>query len=336
MISKSDLYDFIPIVLFFAFSVIVMPFVPQEYKFIVNVVGMGLCFMSVVVLQEMLEWQAASYTHINMLCRPSGVELDLFVDRIETKEIAPNVFSTRMILGEKAKHPIYGELEYVILNHRLTWEDRMLFTKGQAVYKGCIIDHPKSAQITVYEPYMGKADMDHTSSVPVFWLKEAPRDYDLPENVDVIESFDEEKLRREIRELKMENTELKRRALYWHQEAIRLEEVNMQLKNELHGVLSSKSDQKQAIVEQLLTALEAHTKISKAVKMFTGRSFTFNKTMAYLFLGLACLGLVAWKFEDITLWLSNPTNQFFIIIFGVVCLAVIYVVKAGNKTVVEI
>jgi hypothetical protein len=351
-VDKSQLYDFLPVVLIFTWMGVITPLFPAEYRLPANYLGMGLCIGMMAMISEFLKWKAAEFTHIDANVRPSNLKLDLYVKEMETAEITPGVCATKLTLGEKVVHPFYGKLaagSEIIIKHMMKWEDRMMYGSAKAWFKDQIIDHPKSAMVTLYETEI--SDMDHLEAIPVFWLKEAPLDYNLPDNLDpeaisifegktVVEGgtkrsaaaymFDVNKVKKENETLKTMNVEEKRQALSWHQKAIRLEEVNEQLKNELHAVLSSKSDMKQAVIEQVLTALEAYTKIRNALKSLQGGNW-LTKGVILLILGVMIVGGFLINPEAVTTFISNRTNQAFIIILVALVAFALYIAKRRKQ-----
>ena len=192
--------------------------------------------------------------------------------------------------------------------------------------------------------------MDHLNPIPVYLLKDAPGDFLLPEDQPMLETakageyltkkivsegkeitgatllFGYQKLKKENENFVTRNTELQRQALHWHQVAVRLEEVNKQIKNELHSVLSSKSDQKQAVVELLLTCLEAHTKIRNAIRAFSPSPW-LNRAFAFLILGIMGIGVFMTNPGNILGWLSDRQNQLFIIVLSAVTVFVFVYAK---------
>jgi len=334
--EKSQIYDILPIFAMFAWMMIMPILVPRDFmlRHVLNTVGMVFSIMSMVVVNEALKWKAAEFTHIKATCRPSNIQLDIFFKELETIEIEPGTCATKLSLAEKMIHPFYGVLDqYIIIKHELKWEDRMTFEAGKAIFKGQIIDHAQSAKVVLYEPH-NVFDMDHLNPVPVFWLREAPNDSQYPQQMSILaqiagdqeysaELFNYSEVYKEMEMLKGRNIELKRQALRHHQDKIRLEEVNDQLKNELHAVLGSKSDQKQCVVEQVLTALEAHTNIRTALQSLQPTSW-LTRGFIMLFLGLAVVGLFLVNPGEIMGWLSIKQNQFFIIILAGVVAGIYY------------
>lgn len=336
--ERSDLYSLIWIVVLFVWMNVITPFIPEGYRNVVGILGLVVCVVGMVTLDQFLKWTAASWTYIELVCRPSNVKLHLFVKDLETVEVEPNVYATQLILAEKIKHPFYQTLQYIVLKHKFPWEERMQFRPGKAVYKGYVVDHPKTARAVAYEPFEGSFDVDHLNPKPIFWLKEAPGDYYIPETVlqapltvangGGATAFEMERLIKENEDLKKQIAEEKRSKLDWHQKAVRLEEVVDQLKNELLAVLKSKADFKGAVIEYMLTIREAQLKIENALKQMRGFRFTLSKWVAILILGLAAIGVYMLYPEQVIAWLSQSQNQLFIIILaGVVVFAYYYARK---------
>lgn len=357
--ERSKIYEFLPILMMFTWMMVTPFMYPRnlQMRYALNMMGMVVCVAFMVVTNEVLKWKAAEFTHIDGICRPSRTRMHIFVTEIETAEIEPGVYATKLKLGEKLNHSFYGPIEKggnVVVKHDLPWEVRMQFGQGKAVFKDQVVDHPKSAQVILYEP-LGTFDMDHLNPVPVFLLKDAPGDYELPEDQIILETggagelltkrvlsegktltgasllFAYQKVKKENEDLKNRSIELQRQGLHWHQVAVRFEEVNKQIKNELHSVLSSKSDQKQAVVEMLLTLLEAHTKIRNALKEV--RPVTWmNKAVVMMVIGFLCVAVFLTNPGDIMGWLSIQQNQGFIVILaGVIGFAYFYATQKRGR-----
>ena len=335
-VERSEIYDFLPI-LVLILTMMLTPQIPQDIRQIFQVVGIAGCFMAMFGVDAVMRVTAAKYPHIEMLCRPSGKKLRLFIKEngISSKEIEPGVYATKIDLGVKVKHEFYHMLEYVVIKHRLRWEERVELTGGKAMFKGYLVDHPQTAKITVYEPFLGSVDVDHLSPIPVFWLKEAPRDFYMPEmalaatvmangGLTHQEMFDVRELQMENDALISQNTELKRQSMNWHQEAIRLGEVVDALKNELNAVLKSVKDFMGNVVEYFLTLREQQLTIEHGLKKLRRSKITLTKALVALILGLALIGVFIYNPGDVMGWLSYRENQFFVIVLAVIGAAAAY------------
>jgi len=289
-----------------------------------------------VVVNEMLKYKASEFTHLDCICRPSRARLHLFVTFYETRELRPGWYATALTLGEKVTHEFYGQIEkggQVVITHWGAWEERLIFGKGKALFKDQIVDHSKSAMIVLHED-TDTFDMDHLSPIPVFMLKDAPGDYYLPDDFPVLSNvagdilqktvimegktvtgarllFAYQKVKKANEGLSNRNNELQREALDWHQKYIRGEEVNKIIKTEMHGNLSSKSDFKQAVVEQVTTLLEAHVKIRNALRELKPANW-FTRALVTLILGVMCIGVFLMNPGGLMQWISIASNQMFI------------------------
>lgn len=355
--DRSQYFQFLPIIIMFTWMMITPFLFPYNWviRYAMNMVGMVISICFLVVTNEVLKWKASEFTHIDATCRPSNNRMHIYVKEIETVEIEPGIFATNLTLGEGTNSKFYGAIEKegnIVFKHWGQWEDRMHFSQGKALFKGQVVDHAKSAKVILYEPE-GTFDMDHLNPIPVYLLKDAPGDFLLPEDQPMLETakageyltkkivsegkemtgatllFGYQKIKKENENFVTRNIELQRQALHWHQVAVRLEEVNKQIKNELHSVLSSKSDQKQAVVEQVLTALEAHTKIRSALKSLMPTPW-LNKAFAFLILGILGIGVFLTNPGNILDWLATKSNQLFVIILSAV-LVFVYVYAKQKK-----
>ena len=141
-------------------------------------------------------------------------------------------------------------------------------------------------------------------------------------------------LEAQIQRLRLENAEYKRQALEWHQKFIQAEEVIDQLKNELLAVLRSKADFKASVIQYMLIIREAQLRIEHAIKQLRGKTFTITKWVAITIIALAVIGAFIFvpNFSNtVILWLSNPANQFFVIVLAVIIGFVIYYAKRRGR-----
>jgi DNA-directed RNA polymerase len=137
-----------------------------------------------------------------------------------------------------------------------------------------------------------------------------------------------EDLKRKIETLKTENLELRRRAYEYHQKWIQQEEINEQLKNELAAALAAKSDFKSAVVEYMLTIREAQLTIMNALKSMRRGYMQFGMWIALTVIAVALIIYFSYYPDQayrLQLWLSQPTNQIFVIAaIGIVAFAIFY------------
>ena len=333
----GDLYDFLPLGAFFLWTFVVTPLFPPEQRGIWGPLGMGICVGVMVVIDEALMLMAAKYTHLLVICRPSNITLNLFFKTVETIEIQPGLFSSKFYLGEKVKHPYYQVMEYCVFKHWDILENRLEYTTRKVKFKGNEVTHSRSAVVTVYEETI--SDVDHLQPIPVFWLTEAPRDYYNPQDYyrEVVapqleanggqqmlqslshkERFDIRKLQKDNMELQGKAVEYERQALYWHNLAVKGEQVIKQLKNELHAVLSSGSDQTQAVVEMLLMWLGAHVDIREALKAAKGPFSWFNKKIILPALAVLAVIVFILNPDPIMYHLAQKEVQALIFILAVI------------------
>jgi len=324
-VDKSDAPIIGIIGFMFVWQYLIVPQFPIESRMWIAPFGTVGAIGLIWFMDSLLKWQAASYTHIEAICRPSGLKLQLFVKSLETKEIIDTDettntsesygFATVFYLAEKIKHPFFNILEYVVIRHRLKYEDHFRFTPGKAVYKGQIVDHPKSAKIILYE--LSEADVDHLSPVPTFWLKDAPGDYYLQPETTLPNggklTIDQAQILTENQQLKNERAEYKRQAIDWHQKAVQLGEYVEHLKGELDAVLGSKTKFKVAVLEYMLTFREAQIRIENAIRHMKGVQITWTKVMALTAVSFAVIGAFVLDVGGVREWFSNGTNQFFVI-----------------------
>jgi len=344
-LDMGDIYDFAPIVAFFLWTFVFTPLLPEDQRRILGPLGMVIPIVFMILLEQSLKWMASEYTHILAICRPSNVQLDLFINFKQSLEIKPGLFSTKLTLGQQVKHPYWQILEYLVIKHWNTWEDRIEYTKRKVKFKGEWVTHNKSAVVTLYEETT--SDIDHLNPVPTFLLTEAPKDvYDpadryreivapmlaangggLGQGLSEDQWFDLEKLQKRNIDLESENVELERQALDKHNKWIKGERVIKHLKNELFGFMSGESEQKPAVIEQVLTALEAHTKIREALRELRGPWGFLNKTL--VFGALIIVGIIIFVVnpDPIMYWVAQGEIQGLLLILAVIGGVVYYYSK---------
>lgn len=341
-LDMGDVYDFLPLGAFFLWTFVITPLFPLEQRGIWGPLGMGLCVGVMVVIDEALMLMAAKYTHLLVICRPSNIALNLFFKTVETIEIQPGLFSSKFYLGEKVKHPYYQVMEYCVFKHWDILENRLEYTTRKVKFKGNEVTHSRSAVVTVYEETI--SDVDHLQPIPVFWLTEAPRDYYNPQDYfrEVVapqleanggqqmlqqlspeERFDIRRLQKDNMELQGKAVEYERQALYWHNLAVKGEQIIKQLKNELHAVLGSEGDMQQAVVEMLLMWLGAHVDIREALKAAKGPFSWLNKRLIGVFAAVAVIALFILNPDPIMSWLVRKDIQALLFI-SLVIVGVIY------------
>lgn len=357
--ERSQIWQYIPIFVMFTWMMVTPFLFPHDWtlRYLANMLGMVISISFLVVTNEMLKWKASEFTHYDCICRPSRNRLHLFITTLESVEIPqrPGFYATALTLGDKLEHSFYGTIEkggQVVITHWGEWEKRMVLGKGKAIFKDQVVDHAKSCMIVLYEP-PDTFDMDHLSPIPVFELAEAPGDFYIAEDYQLLKTSVPIELlkkkvltggetmtgavllkqyldlKRDSEDLKIRNSELSRQAHHWHQEAVRGEEVLKQVKNELHAVLSSRSDMKQAVVEQVATSLEAHTKIRNALKELKPVNW-LSRALVMLILGVMTLGVFLMNPGGVLQWLSVASNQFFVFII-VLAVAFVYFYTQQRK-----
>jgi len=136
-----------------------------------------------------------------------------------------------------------------------------------------------------------------------------------------------EAFRSEVERLKLENAELKRQALEWHQKFIQAEQVIDQLKNELAAVLAAKADFKTSVIQYMLTIREQQLRIEHAIKHLKRPTISFGKWMAITVIALATIAAFVFSpglSQKLIAWLSTPGNQFFLIVLAIIVGLIVY------------
>jgi len=349
--DKSDVYEAIPIFSLIAWMVLfdqVSPFLPPTWRAPVKWVGFILPFMTMAGIELAYIYRTSPYPYVEMFISPRNQKLRFYIKKpIETREVKPGEYATKLNLAFPVKHPYYHVIESLVIHHEGLWDKRVKFQPGKAWYKEEVISHPQTTFLVVEEKAKGSFDIDHSSPVPAFRLVWAPGDYYLvkellkPVNVDDPGSnpsgnpggavqvadlrFEDVELRKRVEELEHENAELRRQAYDWHQKYIRAEQVIDQLKNELMAVLKSKADFKASVIQYMLTFREQQLTIANALKKLQGPRIAFSKWLAITLIAIA--GLIWLQYNPDVLakiqsWLSVTTNQIFVLVALVIAFAI--------------
>ena len=272
------------------------------------------------------------YRYVRAVLRPVNKVLHLFVRNIETKRVYGNIYSTTLELAYPVKDPYYGKVKRYSIKHTFRFGDRFRFTHGIASYEGLDVKHGQTCQIVLYQLPEGSFDLDKSEAIPMYWLAEAPGDYNLP----ILKGFgvqdlglnpDTSKIVLDYQRLLQEHAAVKKQALDWHQRAIKNEEIIEHQANELMGLLESKSDFKHAVREEVITLLELYATLENILKHYGLGKFTFTKLMALTIIAalvVAYLWANPQQLEGLQNWLNVQTNQIFLIIIIAIIGIVVY------------
>lgn len=307
--NRDKLFEDIPI---FALLLIliVMRFVPPEYKDYLLWGGVGSALGFIILSEYAFRVRAAQYLYILGIVCPSNEKLHMFIkeprDGVHSREIDPNGhwYETPLTLGEPLRSKNFQGVRQFVLKHQLTWEKRFIALPGHALYRGYSVPHPRTATLVLWIPKEGQTMIDHCEPIPVFVVAHAPRDYYLaadPVTVDVPAVTNEKPgtdielskndanalaFKQENEELKRKNVELERYGFTQHRNIIRIEGEFRQIKNEFRGALSRTRDVSKLVLEELLTVLSAHSEIEEAVNEYRKRPWiTITVGLALLILG---------------------------------------------------
>ncbi|RLI47481.1 hypothetical protein DRO69_00430 [Candidatus Bathyarchaeota archaeon] len=125
--------------------------------------------------------QASQYTYIHAVTRcyqKKTKHLHLFVTNVDSKEFYDGLYATILTLGVPVKLDPFGEFSKCVILHQYPYEVRMKFDQGKAKYKGFRVTHSKTCDVVLVLRKV--VDTDHAEPIPVFWLKDAPGDIDIP------------------------------------------------------------------------------------------------------------------------------------------------------------
>jgi len=372
--ERQDIVQFAFFLVFFAYLMFIdMLGLTGMRRTLAGLGGIALIVLLMFVEEWVLFVMASKYTYVRALVRPSNKFLHLFYKRALSKCVDPikSIYATRLILGEPVKIEPYGEVKEIVVIHKFPWDQRMTFRTGFAWYKGFRVFHPQAAYVEFYERPHAQFDVKFMEPIPVYNLHSASRDYyllmgglltgnpemsgqlsvlkekigeeTLPEGYSSVDELLQEldKLRAENQALKDELAEVRRQAMDWHQEAVRLEEQLVHVRNELAGLIKSKPDFRNAVIEEMLVIREAQGGIERAIKHLRGRRFEWMpdwKTLGTMVIGLGVLAIVYLRWRDIAVgmqrfmsYASVWQNQLFLLgVVAIIGLTFFYAWKKGR------
>ena len=365
-IDKSDIYQFLPIFLLIGWMMFVQNYVKvyhPELEQIAGWMGMALIFVSMFAITFVYEYMAGTYPYVEAICNgyPNN-KLRFYIRELEADQpIEAGYYGTTIIPNWGLSHPkIKGKVETLYIHHRGLWAQRAGFHPGRAMFYGESIRHPAVTNVVlqeiaipniervkgepVYELVWG--NMDETSN-PIIndkyksWLKgkktvkpSNTQDATLPSAEANGISHDDKMLMVENQRLNRINRELKRRSMSDHSVRLATEETSDLIKNELGATLEIPTKFMAAVVRFVLALWEAFGGIDNVVKTWGKGKVTMTKWISLTILGIAVLIFFYMNpapVQRMYEWLSMGNNQIFVLLFGAIAAAGIYLYSRKRK-----
>lgn len=350
--DKSDIYSMGWLVILYVYLLVVSNFVPEgSSRSIAGMFGLVIIVMGIFVQDIVFIWKTAPYPYLRLLVRPSGKIIRLFIAEkgvhSERLEKVPYMWATTITAQFPYGWMTFSKVKKLTILHEYPWAKRVKFTPGQAAYMGYTVNHPKVENLKVYEYPKGSFSLDHGEPMPIFRLKEASQDYFLPDiPLGVLYSSTQRDPAREIplmmkmvNRIKQDETalaETERDSLEWHRKSIKLEERVKKQDNEIRGLLEEKSDNVDAVIEQLLSYVEEHQTIENAYKHMKGQrpSLTFGKWIAITFIAIAAMVLLYVMRDQLGSAgsaLNNPAVMIFAVLVVIAFCVLLYYLAVEKK-----
>jgi hypothetical protein len=180
--EKSEFYDMFPIFAMVIWMIVMKHvYLPEPWysvSFFGLLVTIVLCMFATEVIYKFVTSESL---FIEAFTAPSGERLRFFVKDVESRKLGFNQYSTVLKLRWKIKHRDFGKIDKIVINHTRSFYERVIFRPGWAVYAGQRIKHPQTAVIVLDEEPGSNFDVDHVTPIPVYRLRWALGDYQLPE-----------------------------------------------------------------------------------------------------------------------------------------------------------
>ena len=356
--DRQDAFQFGLFIVFFVYLSIVGSFTTGILHDILGYLGIFGMIGAFIAEEWVLMWMASNYGALVVIIRPTNKKLFLFHDGVYSKKIAGsrNDYMSRIVLGKPIEYEPYGEVKEIIVHHEHPWGQRVHYDVGATKYEGFRIKHTHMADLELYERKHGTFDLSFLEPIPVFDLRSGSGDYYLQFNsaletqidkhildgMTETEVFDLDIMVNENKTLKDELREVKRQAMDWHQAAVRTSEQLEQVQNEMAGLMKSKPDFRNAVVEEFLVLREIYGGIDNALKNLQEPKFGFTwdwKMGSALILGLSVTLLAYFKWDSLVggsnafmIWISVGQNQILIITLALIGAGVAYWSKQRGKT----
>ena len=344
--ERQDALQLFMFLMFFVYlGVVDKLFVKEPAHTIAGVGGVFLFFGLFFLEEYILFFFASHYGCLAVRMRPSNRRVYLFHERVNSRKLSgeENFFESQVILGEPAKLPEFGQVKDLVrIFHEFPWAQRVKYGVGVVRYKGFRVNHSHMAELEIWDRLAGRYDTSLLEPHPAYNLRAGSGDFDLHFNPSLgITVLDPEleledggkisgaALKQRYEDILIENLTVKdelrettRQARDWHQAAIRAGEQLEHVQNEMAGLMKSKPDFRNAVIEEFLIERDVHGGVDAAIKHMQPPRFGVKfdtKTLGYLGLAAGVLLLINYKWKDLLggskfllSWLSILQNQIFV------------------------
>jgi hypothetical protein len=316
--------------------------------------GMAVSVVVIVLADKVAQWEASKYFALELIVRPQQKRLRIYVkessEDIQSTLVDPDrmVYKTTLECEPVLWEP-YGKISIIELLHELTWEKRIVGVGGKVVFRGLSgIQHNKLAILTVWEPkeVKGRLDPKRLEFVPVFTIAEAPRDWSMmaepaemldtglttaiiPANGQQLAAATEEIYKAEIQTLKQDLATTKTDLRLEQQRSVRVHGFVGDVVNSFYGAIGKTRDIGKLVLEEILTAMAAHTDITEAVKEYHPSNL-FKLTRNAVIVIVAVLAVVCIMNADVRAWISQYI-VWFILAFAAAVILIFYLRERDKR-----
>jgi len=186
VVSKSELYMLGWVSLLYTWLIISKVFLPEKWQNLGGIAGFLLIVFGMFLQDYIYMYQTMPYPYIRAIIRPSNKVLHLFVKGLQEVSTIRGTSSIRLTLAWPVKMAFYGKVQELVVNLEWgSWQERVKFHPGRALFMGWGIKHAQTEQVVLYEPRKTSFDLDHADPIPVFILANASGDYyvNMPRNI---------------------------------------------------------------------------------------------------------------------------------------------------------
>jgi hypothetical protein len=347
-VSRENITVIAGMILAFLALTLSNTYIPQPYGQTVGGVLYIICLLgSVIGSQIWMEYSAAQHPCLHVIVRPQNEELWLYVaEGTRTRKLGDGKFSQEIPLSQGVKPSNYGvTIKKVVISHVNDWSKRVHFKPGKARFFDYEVSHPLVETIEVYQTNAGKTGIDHADPVPTYVLHSASLDYytkvpalavPLVGGGTALEVVSKDSQIATIQPLKDQLAEERRKAFYWHQQVLDLEDRLEEQKAETRGLLGAKGGVRDYAIEYVLTLLQAHGDLMKVKQALMGnKMWTLTKWAAVAIISVVAI-FYHWNnpqyVRGFSEWMQSPNNQLvFLVALGITMAAVYYIMKRGRR-----
>lgn len=158
-----------------------LPVIPPEVKSPIMLIGIGLSFGLIFILNAVARVEASKYIPIKARIMPWRIEKTFLCEK-PIGEITSNyhqdthTYVTPWRLGKTVKLPIFGKINAFEIEHTRPWTKRCMGANGNILYLG---EDVENANVTLVELWLMNRSprVEDLAAVPRFFMRSGSEDY---------------------------------------------------------------------------------------------------------------------------------------------------------------